>query len=349
MKKLQNCELYQQFFKKDSELKVAIKQQLSIQGAGIIAPEHIETQLVELRQISKNAYFPFLSDALALYEQRGLIRLFNLANVNAGKSKIPTILPFFPAQARARHKEGDGYATNGAGNDLVVFLNMYRIGGWNADDTTYRSLSARTDLYSCLETGVINYKMLIGGMAEKVFSDKNVIEYLTKIYVYLVSKAIIKTKTTFGGNEFNDDAASFLIARFFLLNILEKADSEIVDDYAKLAIKNNTSLQALKNFEEISMIDYTSLSSFLKTFGAAFFNGEEISLINFESKWVSMYGDATGLAIEYVPFLLHFLFAAYHGANLGGASKLFNERQKSGGLDKIGLPRLYLAVVNILK
>lgn len=198
---------------------------------------------------------------------------------------------------------------------------MYRIGNWSADDTQYNGLNTLTDLYTSLESGVIGYKLLIENMADKLFDDKNVLEYFTKIYCFMFEQAMKKTKTSFG-EEFKQDAASFLIARFFLLYVLKKPDSDSVDDFAYLAIRNRSSLEALKSFEDISRINYDTLSGFLKTFGEAFYNGEPVLMADFETKWVQLFGDALGLSIEYAPFLLHFLFAVMHGANLGGTLRL---------------------------
>lgn len=223
---------------------------------------------------------------------------------------------------------------------------MYRIGHWGPDDATYDGLNqvALTDLYTCLESGVIGYKLVVQNMADKVFENKNVLEHLIKIYTTMFAQAVQKAKTSFGSEDFQNDAAYFLIARFLLLNILEKSDSEFVDDLAYLAVQHRSSLESLKSFEEISMISYDTLSEFLKTFGAAFYNGEPISLIDFENKWVSLYGDGTGLAIEFIPYLLHFLFAALHGAMLGGSNRIYRQ----DNIKKL-IPRLYMAIVNILK
>lgn len=336
MKKLTAGEIYNKTYSGNTEIQNSITQQLS-QGIGTIAPEHIEAALVNLRNRSKNSYYPLLTDALSLYEQRGLIRLYNLSSSNGGRSKVPTTMPLMPGYAYNKYKEQ---------KELVMFVNMYRIGHWSADEKTYDGVNALTDLYSCLESGVIGYKLIIQYMAEKVFNDKNVIEYLTRIYTYMFSLAIQKTKTSYGSVDFQSDAASFLIARFFLLNILEKRDSEIVDDYAYLVVQNRSSLSALKSFEEMSMTDYSSLSGFLRTFGEAFFNGEAIDLMSFENKWLSLYGEGTALAIEYVPYLLHILFACQHNAVLGGTIRLTKQKDQ---LKKMGLPKLYIAVINALK
>jgi len=293
----------------------------------------------------KSAYYAFLSDAIALFETRGLIRLFNLSLTKGGRSRIPTTIPYLKYPARNRYKEGDS-SMNNNGRDNVLFVNMYRIGAWSSDESQYIGLGTITDLYTCLESGVIGYKLLVENRAEKLFDDKAVLEYLIKIYVYMFSLVMQKTKTTFGGSDFQNDAASFLIAKFFLLYVLQKANTPIIDDYAYMAVKNRSSLEALKSYEDISQIDYDTLSGFLKTFGEAFYNGEPVYLADFDNKWVLSFGDSTGLAIEYVPFLLHFLFAVMHGANLGGTLRLARSQDI---LNKLGLPRLYNAVVNALK
>ena len=343
MRKLSDCEMFKEIYGRGTEMLNAVNQQL-FNNIGVIAPEHIETALMDLRTRSKkSAYYAFLSDALALYEQRGLIRLFNLSSANGGRSKIPTTIPYIPGMARNRYTED---TISGTGKDRVLYVNMYRIGNWSADEKTYSNLSVLTDLYTELETGVIGYKIVIQNMSDKLFSDKNVLEYLTKIYVHLFSLVMQKTKTTYGGSDFQNDAASFLIARFFLLYVLQKADNDTVDDYAYLAVKNRSSLESLKSFEDINQINYDSLSKFLKTFGEAFYNGEQVYLVDFENRWVQCFGDSTGLAIEYVPYLIHFLFAVMHGANLGGSLRLARQYDT---LNKLGLPRLYNAVVNVLK
>lgn len=316
------------------------------QNIGIIAPEDIQTELLQLTTRSRSSYFALLSEALALYEKRGLIRLFNLGTTTGGRSPIPSYMPFLagPARNLAKQNGSDDYSSPQV-QDRVVFMNMYKMGNWSADESSYNGLSALTDLYSCLESGVIAYRLTVQGLADKVFSDKSVIEYLTKIYTNLFSQTVIKTKVTFGGQPFQNDAAYFIIAKFFLLYVLEKNPGDITDDYAYLAVQNRSSIEALKSFEENSMIDYSSLSGFLATLGEAFFN-EKISLLEFERNWVKMYGEGMVLALEYVPYLIHFLFAAFHGAMLGGSIRLYNRIDE---LKKIGLPKLYNAVISAVR
>ena len=332
MRKLNDIELYKRYLSASelNNIRSAITMKLN-QNVGNIAPEQIQPELVQLRTRSKNSYFALLSDALALYEQRGLLKLFNLGTTNSGRSPIPSYMPFIAAPGSTP-------------NDRAIYVNMYRIGNWAQDESSYNNLSAGTDLYACLETGVIAYKMTVQGMADKVFESKQVLEYLTKIYTSLFAQTMVKTKTKFG-SEFQTDAAYFMIARFFLLYVLGKSDTGMTDDYAYMAITHRSSMEALKAFEANNMINYDSLSGFLKSFGETFFS-EGIILSEFENNWVRMYGEGMVFAIEYVPYLLHFLFASLHGATLGGSTRLFSRAED---LKKLGLPRLYNAVISALK
>jgi hypothetical protein len=343
MRKLGETELYSAYMKdsQKNELQNAINTKLN-QNVGVIAPEHIEAELTQLKIKSKKSYYPLLSEAISLFEQfNGRVRLFDLGATAAGRSPIPPFMPFLSANARNKQLESD---SSSRGVSPAIYVNMYRIGMWSADESQYTGARAVTDLYASLESGLIAYKLLVENKSEKVFSNSVVLENLTRIYTSLFSSAVIRTMVNYG-NDFNTDAARFLIAKFFLLYVLKKSESETVDSFAYESISYRTSLPALKNFESISNIIYDSLSGFLKSLGLAFFN-KPIDLASFEKNYLSMYGEGLVFAIEYVPYLLHFLFSSYHGAPLGGSTKLYN---RLPDLQKDGLLKLYNAVISELR
>ena len=129
MRKLANSEVYTKSYSNNTDISNAVTQQL-FNNIGIITPEHIEAALIDLKTRSKKSSTAFLSEAISLFETRGLIRPFNLSSANGGKSRIPSTIPFIRGVARNRYTE-DG----GSGRDTVLFINMYRIGNWNSDDT----------------------------------------------------------------------------------------------------------------------------------------------------------------------------------------------------------------------
>ena len=345
MRKLNETEMYALHLSSSqkNEIKNALNMKLN-QGVGIITPDHLAAELAQLKIKSKSSYYPLLKEAIALFEQfNGRIRLFNLGATSTGRSPIPPFIPFLFGQVRNKQLEGESQVTP---TSPAALMNMHRIGHWSKDESEYLKVSATTDLYAILESGIISYRLIYDNKADSVFSNRKVLEYLTNIYTTLFSNAAIKTPGAFPyGDEFSNSAARFLIAKFFLRYVLNKPDSSTIDDFAYKALKHRTSLAALKNYEEVSNIDFESLSGFLKSFGEAFFN-EPIDVSKFEVAWLSMYGEGLVFAIEYAPYLLHYLFATLHGATLGGSTRLFN---RLPDLQKDGLPKLYNAVISEIR
>jgi hypothetical protein len=341
MRKLSETELFSVHLSQSeqSTIKNIIETKLN-QNVGIIAPEHIEPELAQLK-IKAKKYPGLLSDAISHFEVNGRIRLFNLGSTSSGRSPVPPFIPFIAGAARNKQLEGN---PSSRGTSPAIFVNMYRIGKWAADESNYSGVSASTDLFATLETGVIAYKMLAESKSEKVFSNNAVVENLTNIYTSLFAYAITKTVNTFG-SDFNTDAARYLISKFFLRYVLKRPDSDTVNEIAHNTVKFRTSMKGLETFEENYPMDYSSLSKFLEAFGLAFFNNS-IDIGKFTINWLSIYGEGLLFAIEYAPFLLHFLFSTYHGANLGGSTKLYNKLDQ---LQKDGLIKLYNSVISELR
>jgi hypothetical protein len=342
MRKLNETELYSLHLTQGqmAEIHNAVNNKLN-QNVGVIAPEHIQPELLQLETKAKKAP-GLLVDAISYFKNfNGRIRLFNLGSTVAGRSPIPPFIPFLPGNARNKQLEGE---TGGRGVSPAMYVNMYRIGRWSSDEKEYTGVSAATDLFATLESGVIAYKLLIENKTTKVFSNDTIVANLTNIYTSLFSNAVVKTANMYG-DDFNTDAARYLIAKFFLRYVLKKPDSSTIEDFAYNSIKNRTSLLGLQSFEENYPMDYSSLSKFLKTFGEAFFN-KAIDLARFQQSWLSMYGEGLLFAVEYAPYLIHFLFSTYHGANLGGSTKLYNRLPE---LQKDGLIKLYNAVISELR
>ena len=185
--------------------------------------------------------------------------------------------------------------------------------------------------------------MLIDEKADEVLNDSSVLEYLTRIYTTLFLQTIINVRSSISDSQ--ADAARFIIAKFFLKYCVQIGSEERVTDFALKTIKSRTSIPFLRSYEENAMIDYNSLSGFLKTFGLSFFQ-IEIGLNEFITKWISMNGEGLLLAVEYIPYLLHFLFAVKHNALLGGSSKLY---RKQNILEQEGLSKLYTAVISKIR
>ena len=320
----------------DTELRSAVQLQLT-RNIGVIAPNQIELELGQLKLSARSKTNSLLSEAIALYESNGgRIRLFDLT-MNSNTSPIARHFPFVAAKAPL------------AGGERVmapvVFVNLYGIGDWNADNTAYTINSYNTDLRACLEGGLIAYK-LQDGRATKVFSNPKTIVPLTRIYSNLFSNVVLKVMgTRYGSDIFQEELAKFNIAKFFLMYCLGNSDIESVEETAYKAIKAKSPISTIRSYNDNLQLDFVNLSSFLKTFGMEFFK-DEISISEFSRAWMQLYGAGTLFAVEYIPYLLFFLCASMVGTTLGGSSKLALKRKE---LDSDGLGTLYMNLMSDIR
>ena len=308
------------------------------QNMGVIQPHMIESALLDLKKYAKTktAASPCLLDAIDLFENYGgRIQLFDLSSPSYGKSDIPSFFPFLPGNAKRP--------------DMVkqipaIYMNLFKLGTWNADDSQYEGIFPITDLHTCLESGFIAYKLIVERKADEIFANGTIVDLLTRIYTKLFYGALIKVPGNLPLVDFQQEAAKFIISKFFLVYILQKQEKDqMTNMLAKSASNCVSSVNALQSYEENLGIDYSKLSNFLNSFGMVFFNGHPTTLSDFERAWISMYGEGLALAVEYVPYLLHFLFAPIHASRLGGSSRLDKQLPN---LQKEGLIKLYNAVIS---
>jgi hypothetical protein len=337
VRKLNECELFKELKPSERQgIEEGVRQKLN-QNVGVIAPEHIKSNMVELETKAKKGS-GLLGDSINLYTQfNGQIKLFNIPATTSGRTPIPRHFPFTVARARNRQLENTGSAIK---DTPAIFMNLYGVGRWSKDESEYLGLSTLTDLKAIMESATIMHRMLISQKAEKVLSNTKILEYLTGIYVYLFNDVVTKTMYRLS-DEFQEDALTYLIGKFFLIYVLKKSESETLDQIAYKATKGNSSLLGLREFEDNHNFGYDSLSGFLNELGQAFFSAD-IALHKFTTNWAMMMGDATMFAIEYVPFLIHFLIAALYGAMLGGGTRLY---KRQNDLRNKRLPNLYNALV----
>lgn len=336
---LKQTELYNGSGSQALEGKLIAGSRKLTEGKGLIKPSNMELSLLDLKKYAKNKASSsiLLNDAIALFdnENGGRIQLFNL-QINSGTSDIPPYVPFYAGR----------YKTKVSPNvETGIFVNMYGIGNWSADEKDYLNLIVPSDLNACLESAYIAYKMTIENRAEDILSNAVVMENITKLYAKLFFDAICKIPGNMIVGDFEKQAAKFVIAKFFLVYILQKnINDELTDKYAQIATGTKISLRAtdLSAYEANLGINYNSLTSFLSTFGVAFFSGRPTNTSDFVIQWQKLYGEGTILAIEYVPYLIHFLIATKYNANLGGFNKM---QRKQSDLISDGLGKFYNALV----
>lgn len=325
MKQLTKGELFSYYFNPSQKQYIfsSAKQKLE-KGIDVISTnEHISTQILQLKNMRKTAYYPMMSQVFAMSVQTDQVIPFAFDNAD-----IPPVIPYVIFKTQYNGK-----------TMLRTYVNLFKIGKWNVEKTEFHITPL--DLYSCLESGVMSHLMLVDGKKDKVINNSTVLETSSRIYSNFFFKIIEKAKKSIN-SEFQQDLVLYFIAKFFLINVLEKPDGSLVDDIAYQAIKNRTTMSSIKNIEAANTIDFTSLKGFLETIGE-FLDFGKLTYLDLAINWAKLYGETTIFAIEYFPYLLHFLFSGLRGSH--SISSQMARRRDEYDRDA---SRLYSAVISIL-
>lgn len=325
MIKLSQSELYTYNPDFVSTMKTAMP--LVTGGRGLIPPQKL-TQFGDLKDYAKRSSTssPLIIDAIQRYEETKDIMLFDL-NVATNGTNGSIIPPFIPFIAGVGSVDADG---NHIASKPRIYVNLYRLGFWSADNSSYDDVAVLTDLQSCLETGLIAYRMIVEDKADDVLNNSVVKMKLTNIYVNLFYKALIAVQK-YPLSDFQLEVCRYLTAKFFMIYCLQdQPDDPTVQKYAVLIAQQGkpggSDADSYAAFEGNIRMDYSSVSGFLDSLSGAFFDGKPCSLFDFDTKWVSQYGEGFALCPSYPPYLLHFLFSTIRSARLGGSSRLTGRR-----------------------
>lgn len=284
---------------KTSNLKIAWAKVL--QGVGIIEPQHLETQLFNLKKSTMMKTSPLLQTAINAYENLGVVKLFNTAGLNSNSNNMPITMPYVPSKN-------------------CVYMNMNKICEWSSSLDKINNLAELSDLKAVLEFGYVIYQLTTNPrLNDQLFNNSIFIERLTSAYVYMFYNVICKCLGASQTSAIDSTTTNlkYTIAKFFLIYCLEKQNGDAVNAIAYSVVKNSSStFNATQMFEENCNIDYSSLSNFLKTMAYSFFSNN-LSIHEFGRTWMAQFGDATLAAAEYPMYLLYFLYATYYQARLG--------------------------------
>jgi hypothetical protein len=147
-----------------------------------------------------------------------------------------------------------------------------------------------TNNMSILKGGAIVYSKLVGKVLDKLFAI-NI-------------------------DNFKLDMINFFLAKFFLINMCGKTDSDTVDNIAYHACFNKSSLKLIKEeemkFEENAYADLFTFFDNLKELKGM----QDLNSRSFVENWARMYGESTLLALDYLPSFLSMVFGSVVNGNL---------------------------------
>lgn len=204
------------------------------------------------------------------------------------------------------------------GVSAVINLRLYatrdKLGNYNINNRT---------LYGLLESAYIARQ--IHSKWSTFEYNTTIMKYSTIIYVKLMNKILDKK---FGINlaPMQSDQINYVLGKFFLLNIIEKKEGDIVNNIAYSTIFNDTNKQNIIDCDSNFSNDaYTDLDIFFRNLRENFDILGNLNIRQFIMDWMTMFGEASLFAIEYYPIMLQSVFCgAVIGCNLTAKDSVFD-------------------------
>jgi hypothetical protein len=189
------------------------------------------------------------------------------------------------------------------------------------DISNYANLNKTTGLYDIYPKTLFNLIQNGAILVELVnnwnryTTNMNIIKYGAIVYAKLVGKVMDKLFAVSIDN-FKHDLVSFFLAKFFLINMCGKVDSETIDNIAYNACFNKSSLKLIKEEEE--KFDEDAYEDIFKFFeNLRFIKGmQDLNVRSFVENWARMYGESTLLALDYLPSFLAMIFGSVVNGNV---------------------------------
>lgn len=273
----------------------------------------------ELRIITKKYNYPMKNKVIDdLTSKKRVIPIFNKERI-----KIPTYIPAYL------------FTVN---NKVVSLVNLTNYGVMSKTKEEFAIDTKQ--LFACLQTGSI-----LLGCYEKwnsIIMNQTICKLGALLYTKFLFKVFDKMYAV-NLDAIKSDKLRFVCAKFFLLNLLGKSDSESVNNMAYSCISNNTSLTTVKIFENsLPTNTYRRFDDFLKALKGNVDGFRTLSIRTFLDTSLRMYGVSTLFALEFFPMFCHMLFSTAIGAHLNGEYVL--ESMLGNDID-----RFYNEIANIIR
>jgi hypothetical protein len=226
------------------------------------------------------------------------------------------------------------YNNNGKAVSLVnltIYGSKDRDGNFNIDTR---------QLFAILQTGSI-----LLGCFEKwnaITMNQTVSKLGSQLYSKIFTKVLDKMFAV-NLDPIKADKINFITAKFFLLNVLGKSNSETVTNLAYSVCQNNTTRATILAFEAgLPQTMYNRLDDFIQAISLHVDGCHSLTVRTFLDSYIKMYGMSAIFALEYFPFFCHMLFSVAVGAHLN--SEYLIENLIGKDLDKF-----YNEVSNIIR
>lgn len=283
--------------------------------------DDISINLLEdnLNIISKRYNYPLKNKVIDdLTSKKRLIPIYNKDRLH-----IPTYIP--------------AYLYNIKGN-IASLVNLTNYASYNKINNEFNIDTKQ--LFACLQTGTV----LLGCFENwnSITMNQSICKLGASLYTKFIFK-ILDKMFAINLDPIKSDKLKFVIAKFFLINILEKSNTETINNMAYSCVSNNTSKNTIIAFEEgLPQNIYVRLDDFIYGLSINIDGLHSLTIRTFIDTSIKMYGTSTLFALEFFPMFCHMLFSVAVGAHLN--SEYLIESLMGKEID-----RFYNEVANVIR
>ena len=257
--------------------------------------------------INKNFKFPLKYKVMEDFQKGELILIYSPSNV-----KLPSTMPFF--------------LTKKSNSDIIAIILVDLHGSMNKEGSINIDVKK---LYCIMESAYIAKLCFLNANAIQVSST--IMTYGSIIYANMFTRVLNKKYAlNVDKNKFNK--VIFLSSKFFLLNLLNRPDSDMIFNYC---LKNCTEGNKFILNEINDMLkqdDFNNLSTFINILAKPEIglNFKDLTIRNYLESFINMYDGSALLALESFPYFMYNILAVINGAYLNNQYILEDIVQSNG-------------------
>ena len=278
----------------------------AIRYSTIITSENITEQYL---QIKKSAISPLSGAVLEAFD-KGLIEI---RYVDSGKTKIPSAIPFI-----IRKANGQIIAT--------IFINAFS--GLSDDG----SLNIPTkNLYAIMESAFIGLQ--IQAYPLKIMRSSTLQKLCMTIYTKMFNLILIK-EFALSMDRVLCDKVTYVINKFFLVNMWGVANEQLVKSYASAECKDSTpaDIEEVNNkYNDAQVHDIPSLIGLISSMSPRL---ASLTVKYFLEKYIQTYHAPAVLSMDYLPYLIFVINNVILGSFIVSQTTLANLVKNVQGIQR---------------
>jgi len=231
------------------------------------------------------------------YTTKGpILNAVNKGIINIYDDEAHKIVPYIPAVP----------GRNSVNGDLAMYVNIVRY------KTRSGEIYPKT-LFALLQDALIYYELQKNW--NKYTNNLDLMKVSCFLYSRMTTKILDKV-FALDLNEFNSDFMSFIFAKFFLVNMCERANNDLNDQIAYKCCFNRSNIEMIKDYEtQLADNRFNSIFDLIESLGVIS-AVKGINVRTFVENYLRMYGESTLLSLDFLPAFYQSIFSAAIGGNL---------------------------------